>query len=232
MTDAGSFWTDGGLRPGDLAHLRADFARPAPHPPAGGPSPPALVILCGLPGTGKSHFARALISRAPSFAWVNSDYCRKLLVSGNPPDCRRSDYRRPDYSRPDYRRPDYSREEHQRVFAAMHALVAELLSAGHPVVFDATNLNEEVRRPLYAAADGAGVAPLLIRFTAARSLARQRLSEREQGSAEATHSDAGWAVYQRMADADAPAPRPHLLVARPEHLEWALRETLRRTRLG
>ena len=222
MADAASFWTDGGLRPGDLAHLRADFARPAPHPPDGGSVPSALVILCGLPGTGKSHFARALISRAPSFAWVNSDYCRKLLVSGNPPDCRR----------PDYSRPDYSREEHQRVFAAMHALVAELLSAGHPVVFDATNLNEEVRRPLYAAADGAGVAPLLIRFTAARSLARQRLAEREQGIAEAAHSDAGWAVYQRMADADAPAPRPHLLVARPEHLEWALRETLRRTRLG
>ena len=217
MTDAASFWTDGGLRPADLAHLRADFARPAPHPPDGVPGPPALVILCGLPGTGKSHFARALISRAPSFLWVNSDYCRKLLVSGGPPDCRR---------------PDYSREEHQRVFAAMHALVAELLSAGHPVVFDATNLNEEVRRPLYAAADGAGVAPLLIRFTAARSLARQRLAEREQGAAEAAHSDAGWAVYQRMADADAPAPRPHLLVARPEHLEWALRETLRRTRLG
>lgn len=214
MADAGSFWTDGGLRPGDLAQLRADFARPTPHPPSDAtmPAPPVLVILCGLPGTGKSHFARALIDRAPAFLWVNSDYCRKLLVSGGT--------------------PDYSREEHQRVFAAMHALVAELLAAGHPVVFDATNLNEEVRRPLYAAAAGAGVAPLLIRFTASRSLTRQRLAEREQGIAEAAHSDAGWAVYQRMADADGPAPRPHLLVARPEHLEWALRETLRRTRLG
>ena len=214
MDDAGGFWTDGGLRPGDLTQLRADFAGRIAHPPSDdtGTGPAALVILCGLPGTGKSHFARALTGRAPSFVWVNSDYCRKLLVSGG--------------------QPDYSREEHQRVFAAMHALVAELLSAGHPVVFDATNLNEEVRRPLYAAADGAGVAPVIIRFTAARSLARQRLAERAPGSAAAANSDAGWAVYLRMADADGPAPRPHLLVARPEHLDWALRETLRRTRLG
>ena len=125
-----------------------------------------------------------------------------------------------------------SREEHQRVFAAMHALVAELLLAGHPVVFDATNLNEEVRRPLYAAADGAGVAPLLIRFTAGRGLVRRRLAERAQGIGEAAGSDAGWDVYLRMADADEPPPRRHLLVGRPEHLEWALAETLRRTGRG
>lgn len=209
--DGGAFWTDGGLIPGDLerlaAALRADYPAAATTAPG---APPALVILCGLPGTGKSHFARALIDRAPAFVWVNSDYCRKRLVG----------------------RPDYSREEHQRVFAAMHALIAELLAAGRPVVFDATNLNEEVRRPLYAVADAAGVTPLLLRFTARPALVRRRMSERDAGQSEASHSDAGWAIYTRMADADGPAPRPHLLVSHPEHLDWALRETLRRTGCG
>ena len=195
------YWTDGGLRPADLECLRAAFAGAAP---AGGGNP-ALVILCGLPGTGKSHFARALIARA-SFVWVNSDYCRKLLVG----------------------QPDYDREEHQRVFAAMHAVIAELLAAGRAVVFDATNLNEEVRRPLYAVAEAAGVTPLLIRFTAGIGLARRRLGERAAGLADAADSDAGWEIYTRMAAADGPPPRPHLLVARLDHLEWALGETLRR----
>ena len=198
----GGYWTDGGLRPADLARLRADFA--ARLPAANGN--PGLVILCGLPGTGKSHFARELISRA-SFVWVNSDYCRKLLAG----------------------RPDYSREEHRRVFAAMHAVIAELLASGRAVVFDATNLNEEVRRPLYAVAEAAGVTPLLIRFTARVGLARRRLAERAAGLADAGASDADWEVYTRMAAADGPAPRPHLLVSRPDELEWALRETLRRT---
>ena len=216
VRDDGVFWTDGGLIPGDLERLCADFAAdfsatelPAAELAAEPGRPPALVILCGLPGTGKSHFARALVKQAP-LAWVNSDYCRKRLIG----------------------RPDYSREEHQRVFAAMHALIAELLAAGRPVVFDATNLNEEVRRPLYAVADAAGVTPLLIRFTARAALVRRRMSERAAGQSEASHSDAGWEVYARMADADGPAPRPHLLVSRPEHLDWALRETLRRTGLG
>ena len=199
----GGYWTDGGLRPADLAQLRSDFAARLP---AGGGNP-GLVILCGLPGTGKSHFARELISRA-SFVWVNSDYCRKLLLAG---------------------RPDYSREEHRRVFAAMHAVIAELLASGRAVVFDATNLNEEVRRPLYAVAEAAGVTPLLIRFTARVGLARRRLAERAAGLADAGASDADWEVYTRMAPADGPAPRPHLLVSRPDELEWALRETLRRT---
>ena len=204
LDTGGGYWTDGGLRPADLERLRADFAGAAPA--SGGGGNPGLVILCGLPGTGKSHFARALTARAP-FVWVNSDYCRKLLVG----------------------RPDYSREEHQRVFAAMHAVIAELLAAGRAVVFDATNLNEEVRRPLYAVAEAAGVTPLLIRFTARIGLARRRLAERAAGLADAGGSDAGWEVYTRMAASDGPAPRPHLLVARPDHLEWALGETLRRT---
>ena len=201
----GDYWTDGGLQPADLERLRATFAVTTPAAGAGGATP-GLVILCGLPGTGKSHFARELAARAP-FVWVNSDYCRKLLAA----------------------RPDYSREEHRRVFAAMHALIAELLASGRGVVFDATNLNEGVRHPLYAVADAAGVAPLIVRFTARPGLVRRRLSDRAAGLADAGASDAGWEIYTRLAVADAPVPRPHLLVSRPDELEWALRETLRRT---
>ena len=100
------------------------------------------------------------------------------------------------------------------------------------MVFDATNLNENVRRPLYSSADAVGVEPLIIRFTAPADLVRQRLTDRADGVGEASQSDATWDVYSRMAVADQPVPRPHLLVAGPEDVESVIRETLRMTRKG
>ena len=198
-----TFWTAGGLRPRDLPRLRAALADEVPPPDIG---PSSLVILCGLPGTGKSHFARELVARAP-FVWLNSDRTRKLLVA----------------------HPCYSRREHRRVFAAMHVLTRGYLRDGHSVVFDATNLNEGVRAPLYASADTVGVDPLIIRFTASAGLVWKRMADRASGAADPTQSDAGWEVYTRMAVADQPVPRPHLLVRGPEEAERALEETLRRT---
>ena len=201
----GKFWTAGGLRPKDLPFLRSVYADGLP-PRVESPS---LVVLCGLPGTGKSHFARELCAQAP-FVWLSSDRTRKLLVA----------------------RPQYSRREHRRVFAAMHVLTRGYLRDGYSVVFDATNLNEGVRAPLYAAADSVGVDPLIIRFTAHPDLVRERMAERADGIADAGQSDAGWEVYSRMAVADLPVPRPHLLVRGPEDMEQVLEETLRRTERG
>lgn len=201
----GKFWTAGGLRPKDLPFLRSVYADGLP-PRVKSPS---LVVLCGLPGTGKSHFARELSAQAP-FVWLSSDRTRKLLVA----------------------RPQYSRREHRRVFAAMHVLTRGYLRDGYSVVFDATNLNEGVRAPLYAAADAVGVDPLIIRFTAHPDLVRERMAERAEGIADAGQSDAGWEVYSRMAVADLPVPRPHLLVHGPEDMEQVLEETLRRTERG
>ena len=200
------FWTAGGLRPADLERLRSAYAEALPDTTGASPS---LVILCGLPGTGKSHFARELARRAP-FVWLNSDRTRKLLVDT----------------------PSYSRREHRRVFSAMHVLTRGYLRDGYSVAFDATNLNENVRRPLYSSADAVGVEPLLIRFTAPADLVRQRLTDRAEGVGEASQSDATWDVYSRMAIADQPVPRPHLLVAGPEDVESVMRETLRMTRQG
>ena len=183
--------------------LRAALAGQVPTPDAGAP---CLVILCGLPGTGKSHFARELVARAP-FIWLNSDRTRKALVA----------------------QPRYSRREHRRVFAAMHVLTRGYLRDGHSVVFDATNLNEGVRAPLYASAEALGVDPLIIRFTASAGVVWQRLAARATGAADATQSDAGWEVYTRMAIADQPVPRPHLRVRGPEDTEQVLAEALRRT---
>ena len=197
----GRFWTAGGLRPRDLTFLRSVYADGLP----ARVESPSLVVLCGLPGTGKSHFARELAARAP-FVWLSSDRTRKLLVA----------------------HPQYSRREHRRVFAAMHVLTRGYLRDGYSVVFDATNLNEGVRAPLYEAAEAVGVDPLIIRFTAHPDLVRERMAERAEGIADAGQSDADWEVYSRMAVSDLPVPRPHILVRGPEDMPGALEKALRR----
>ena len=80
---------------------------------SGGHHGPYLVILSGLPGTGKSYFANCLNGRL-SFLTVGSDRMRKTLVP----------------------EPKYKRSEHIRVFAACHRLIEELLGEGYRVIFD------------------------------------------------------------------------------------------------
>jgi predicted kinase len=136
---------------------------------------PALVIVSGLPGTGKSYFSRKLAERLPS-AVIESDALRKQL----------------------FPTPTYSAEESHRLFNACHRLIEELLGKGIPVILDATNLVEHHREPLYRIARRLGAKLIIVRVEAPRELVRQRLQGRAEGINREDKSDAGWSIYQRM----------------------------------
>ena len=76
------------------------------------PGSPKLLMLAGLPGAGKSAFAREVTSRCP-FLTLESDRLRKSLVP----------------------QPQYTPDEHRRVFRACHRLLDELLGQGYPLLF-------------------------------------------------------------------------------------------------
>jgi predicted kinase len=164
----------------------------------------ALVALCGLPGTGKSHFAAALAAHIPCLA-LGSDRLRKILVP----------------------EPRYTREEHARVFRAAHALLESLLAQGHRVVFDATNLTERAREPLGEIAARVGVPLLLVQFHAPPTLVRQRLARRSRGEINDTWSDADWRIYCRLYPGQEPVTGPHIFVDSSRSIEPALREVAR-----
>ena len=169
----------------------------------------ALVVLCGLPGTGKSHFAAALGQRV-DLAVLNSDRIRKVLVG----------------------EPRYSRGEHRRVFAAAHLLLEELLAGGYRVVFDATNLTEWARQPLYDIAERVGAPVIVLEFTAPEVVVRQRLERRAAGDAAgggyADYSDADWRIYCRMREGGDPIGRPYLPVDSTGDIEPILDAVARR----
>jgi uncharacterized protein len=134
------------------------------------PRRPALIATVGPPGSGKSHFARALARRLPAVV-LESDALRAVL----------------------FRKPRHGYKESRRLFQAIHGLTARLLGDGYLVLLDATNLREEHRRDLKELADGAGCRLILVELTAPEGVILQRLKGRE-----VRPEQAGIEVYLRL----------------------------------
>jgi predicted kinase len=134
---------------------------------------PALIVVSGLPGTGKTYFCNRLAERLPSVV-LESDVLRKTLFSP----------------------PSYSAKESSQLFRAIHQLIQKLLVKGIPLILDATNLSERNREYLYSIADRLDAKLVLVRVEAPPKVVRQRLEAR-RGKTE-NKSDADWATYRRM----------------------------------
>jgi predicted kinase len=150
---------------------------------------PALVVLSGLPGSGKSHLAREIARRYP-IALLNSDALRKTLFA----------------------RPTYSQKESARLFTAIHQVTEDLLRKGIPTLLDATNLKQAHRRPLYQIAKRTGARLLVVHVSAGDRVIRGRLQARRAAPGPTDLSDATVAVYEMMREEAEPIEHPHLIV--------------------
>jgi predicted kinase len=159
--------------------------------------------MAGLPGTGKSHFTRELVSLSP-FLVLETDRLRKALVA----------------------QPRYTPGEHRRVFGACHRLIEQFLEEGYPVLFDATNLTDRFRDPLYEIAERAGAPVAVAAITAPRETVRRRLYARKDGLDRDTNSDADWQVYCRMAPHWEPVSREHFAVDTSEDIGPVLQQVV------
>jgi predicted kinase len=177
-----------------------ECVRPLPSPR----STAALVVVSGLPGSGKSHFCRRLASRHP-IARLESDALRKALFG----------------------QPTHSPEESRRLFAACHYVLDRLLGAGISALLDATNLREVHRRQLYAIADRHGAKLVLVSLRASAAVLKERLAARARRADPEDLSDAGPEVYQRMRSLDEPIGRPHIVVDTSADIEPAVEAVLR-----
>jgi predicted kinase len=150
---------------------------------------PPLIMVSGLPGTGKSFFCRKLAEKLP-FLILASDSLRRIL----------------------FPTPQYNEQENKRLFSACHVLIEELLGKGIPVIFDATNLLEHHREYLYRAAERAGAKLILVWVKAPPEVVRQRLLTREAAAVPQSDSQAGWEIYNRMKPRKEKTSRNHLVV--------------------
>jgi uncharacterized protein len=152
---------------------------------------PALVLVGGLPGTGKSTLAHALAGSA-NFELIRSDVVRKELAGLAP--------HAP--SPPEARSRLYSPEVNERTYAECLRRAEGLLFEGRRVLVDATFREEKRRQPFLEAATRWAVPALLVVTHADADIVRRRLQQRT-GDA----SDADWQVFQQVAESwEQPGP--------------------------
>ena len=147
------------------------------------PRRPCLVLVGGLPGTGKSTLARELASQA-GFRIVASDVVRKELagLAADAP------------APAAFGEGIYDETWTARTYAACLARAERALFGGDRVLVDAGFGREEHRRRFLDAAIAWGVPGLLLECRVGPDVVRERLARRAPGT-----SDADWAVYERAA---------------------------------
>lgn len=169
---------------------------PTPHP--------RLILMVGLPGTGKSTLARRLAALLPA-SIVESDRVRRVM----------------------FKWPRHTLNESRRVHQVCRVLIEQLLRQGSSVIFDATNLVEAHRALLYQIADRLRI-PLVILFvTAPPEVVRDRLEGRSRQRHPEDASEATWSVYERMRRYMEPIGRPYLEVDTSQDVETMLPELVK-----
>lgn len=173
------------------------------------PSQPLLVAMCGLPGTGKSHFAAKLSEEIPLLI-LETDRLRKVIVP----------------------HPKYTTQEHRRVFNSCYQLIVYYLINGYSVLFDATNLNEEFRSYLYDISETTAAPLAIVHVTAPQNTVRRRLKERKADRHANTYSDAGWLIYTRMTPVEEPVQREHYALDSSKNIQPILDQVIDWARSG
>ena len=86
-----------------------------------------LIVLVGIPGSGKSTYAKKLMEQDPTLVYLSSDQIRKELYGS-----------------------EAIVGDKNKVFRVLHARTKQYLSDGQSVIFDATNLTRKSRRNVFA----------------------------------------------------------------------------------
>ena len=194
------------VAPIQTANLSKVLTEQEPSPAAAARTSPAIVLLVGPPGTGKTTFARALQQRA-GIEILESDVLRRSM----------------------FPTPAYDKGESRRVFDLLHESARALLAAGRSVIVDATNLIESERAVLYGIADSSGARCVIVRITAPEAVVRKRLVARtaSAGASEAGASAAGVEVFEQMRRIRQPIGRPHFVIDTAASIEPAVEAVAR-----
>lgn len=158
--------------------------------------PRRLVVVCGLPGVGKSTVAERAATVLDG-QLVRTDVVRKSLV----------------------RDPTYDEVEDRRTYDAVLERARRHLSRGEFVVLDGTFRRAAQRERALAEARSVGAAFSLVRVTCPPGVVAERLAARTDDA-----SDADFAVHRELRDRFESVTLPHETVRNTGPLDRTLRE--------
>jgi len=145
---------------------------------------PRLVVVCGLPGAGKTTVAEHAVD-ALDAELLRTDVVRKELF----PD------------------PEYTPAEVQAVYDELLARAAESLRAGDPVVLDGTFKERELRGAARRTAEAVGVPLTLVKVECDEDVVRDRIRARS-----GDESDADFEIHQQFREQFEAIAGEHALV--------------------
>lgn len=161
---------------------------------------PVLIILTGLPGSGKTTLAVKLAASLPAIV-VESDFVRKKL----------------------FPKPKYSGQEDRFIHAVARALMRYYLRTGHFVIADATNLAEWHRRILGRLAQSTSVPSIVVQTTAPEEVIAARLRYRATHRKKNDFSSADWRIYKSMSTRAEPIRGPNMRVDTTRDLDRSVK---------
>lgn len=160
---------------------------------------PMIVMVMGLPGSGKTYFARHLSERLGA-PYLGSDQTRNEMNAMG----------------------KYSMQDKRKVYEEMLARVEQHLASGDPVILDATFYKDDLRLPFEILARSKGIPLVKMWVEAPVEVIKERVSSKREDS------DADFSVYQKLAAAFEPPSTPYLkLVSAQDNLNSMLAEAMR-----
>lgn len=172
-------------------------------------SKPALVLLQGLSGSGKSYWGERL-GPALGALCLRSDIERKRLL-GLSPKARPANAQE--------RAARYSPEMSARTYERLGDLTQRHLQSGFAVMVDATFLNADALKTFEALGESLSVPSVLVRCEAPEAVLRERVLTRENAACDP--SDADEAVLHAQLREKVPLPGAPIVVLTPETTEEA-----------
>jgi aminoglycoside phosphotransferase family enzyme/predicted kinase len=140
---------------------------------------PALVLMAGLPGSGKSTLGRSLAQNA-NFSVLRSDVIRKELAG--------------DAETAEFNQGIYTDAWTERTYAELLKRCEQLLWQGQRVVIDANFRDDRRRQPFFDTARRWAIPLLFIHCQVTPEVTRARLQARRHDA-----SDADWRIYELLA---------------------------------
>lgn len=146
--------------------------------------PGEVIVVCGLPGVGKSTVSRA-IAEAVDGEVLRTDVIRQEIVED----------------------PVYTADEKRRVYEALFDRAHGHLHDGRTVVMDGTYRRRRYRQQARALAAGVGAGFRLVAVECHEPVVERRIADRENDA-----SEADVAVYRQYRDSFDPLDAEHVTV--------------------
>jgi len=162
------------------------------------PSAPFLIIMQGISGSGKSHYAAQLAEELGAIV-ISSDRERKRLAGLQPTQ------------RPQHPDQLYNPQMSARTYARLHQLADTLLASGWPVILDATYLKIQHRAEPLQLAEKHHCPALIFSLKVDVAGCRRRIQARRRQGADPSDADEQVMAHQAQI-VESPAP--------PEPVFW------------